>query len=239
VDPLLLVLAGAGALAAGAAVLRSFGARYRVGRLIAATQAVSVADALAMAAGGPARYVRVNGRIDSEAEFEDADHRPLVLRRTRLQLRRGGRWATIDEGTEAVPFEVREGLDGIAVDTGAIGDGLVVVPRHSVGTAGDIPDRVPPGTAPDVPARLLVELVSSVEHAAVLGVPVARPGGRAQLTAGRGRPLVLSTLEDAEAMRLLAAGGRVRMRLAAGLLAAGLTLLALGTGWAVASAFLP
>lgn len=237
-DPLLLVLAGAGALGAGAAVLRSFGASYRVGRLIAATRTVTVAEALAIASGGSARYVRVSGRIDSDAEFEDADHRPLVVRRTRLQLRRGGRWATIDERTEVVPFEVREGLDGIAVDTAAIGDGLVVVPRHSVGMAGEIPDRVPPGTPPDIPARLLVELVSSVDHAAVLGVPVTEPGGRARLTAGRGRPLVLSTLEDAEAMRLLAAGGRVRMRLAAGLLAGGLILLAAGIGWAAVSAFL-
>ena len=41
-------------------------------------------------------------------------------------------------------FEVREGLDGIAVDHDAIADGLIVIPRQSVGTAADAPDRVPP-----------------------------------------------------------------------------------------------
>ena len=50
------------------------------------------------------------------------------------------------------------------------------MPRESVGTAADVPDRVPDGTPPDRVVRLRVEQVSSVEHAIVLGVPVATPG---------------------------------------------------------------
>jgi hypothetical protein len=54
--------------------------------------------------------------------------------------------------------------------------------------------------------------------------------GRPILTAGRGRPLILSTLEPAEAMQLLA-GGRDRAVIVAVLLVAGLILLTLGLGW--------
>ena len=90
VAPLLLAAAGLFALGVAAAVLRSFGPRYRVGRLLAAAPRVSVADAARLAESGEAHYVRVDGRIDSDAEFEDADHRPLVVRRTSLRWRRAG-----------------------------------------------------------------------------------------------------------------------------------------------------
>jgi hypothetical protein len=72
----------------------------------------------------------------------------------------------------------------------------------------------------------------------VLGVPVPdpqRPGG-VRMTAGLGRPLVLSVLERDEAMRVLAEG-RSRRPLAAALaLAGGLVLLTLGLGLAVLGA---
>ena len=178
VSPLLPVLAGIAALVAGVLVLRTYGPRYRVGRLLASTPQVSVAEAVAMAAG-PARYVRISGRIDAEDEFEDDAHRPLVFRRTRLQLRRDDRWVAFEDDRRRVPFEVRDGLDGIAVDDAALDVGLVVVPRESVGTAADVADRVPAGTAPTTPVRLWVEQVSSVEHADRHRRAGPRRGGRA------------------------------------------------------------
>ena len=57
--------------------------------------------------------------------------------------RPGSDWVTVDEHTTAVAFDVREGLDAIAIDHDALDAGLVVVPRESVGTAADAPDRVP------------------------------------------------------------------------------------------------
>ena len=86
--PLVLILLGFALLGAGFVVLRTFGPRYRVGRLLAATPMVSIAEALALA-DGPARYVGVVGRIDAEDEFEDDAHRPLVLRRARIERRSG------------------------------------------------------------------------------------------------------------------------------------------------------
>lgn len=234
-EPLALILAGVVALGVGIAVLRRYGPRYRVGRLLAATPIVPIAEARRLA-GGPGRYIGIRGRIDAEDEFEDDAHRPLVLRRARVQIREGGDWRTVDEHRQVVDFEIHEGLDAIAIDTSALGDGLVVVPRESAGTAADVPDRVPEGTAPDRPVRLRVEQVSSVEHAIALGVPVARDdvSGGVLLTAGQGRPLVLTTLERDEAMRVLTEGGTRRPLIAALALAGGLVLLTLG----VALAFL-
>ena len=112
--------------------------------------------------------------------------------------------------TRAVAFEIREGLDAIAIDDAALDVGLVVVPRESVGTAADVAGPRPAGTDPATPVRLRVEQVSSVEHAIVVGVPGLADAGAPRLTAGLGRPLILTTLEPAEAMRILAGGDRRR-----------------------------
>jgi hypothetical protein len=240
VIPLALIAAGVVALLVGVAVLRSFGPRYRVGRLLASTPPVTVAEAAAFAATGVPRYVRVAGRIDAEEEFEDADHRPLVFRRTRLEALGKGGWERFEDSRESVPFEVREGLDAISVDAAALADGLVVVPRESTGVASDLADRAPATLSPETTVRAVVEQVSSVEHAIVLGVPAAGDGPDAppRLTAGLGRPLILTTLEPAEAMRILA-GGTARPRFIALCLGGGALLVLAGLAWAGLDAVLP
>jgi hypothetical protein len=231
VSPLLLIAAGALALGAGVVVLRSFGSGYRVGRLLARTPRIPIDEARALAESGARRYVRVDGRIDSADEFDDAEHRPLVLRRTRLEARTGRGWETVEDSREQVPFEVREGTAAIDVDGTALDAGLVVVPRLSAGVAADLADRLPPGL------RARIEQVSSVEHAIVLGVPVA-DGGRIRMEAGLGQPLILTTLEPPEAMRILGRGDTVRARAAAGLLLVGLAFVLAGIGWAIGDAVL-
>ncbi|MEO7665056.1 MAG: hypothetical protein ABIV26_07995 [Candidatus Limnocylindrales bacterium] len=217
-DALIAIVGAAIALAGSMAVLRSFGPRYRVGRLLAAAPRVTVGEAIELARLGRVTYVRIDGRIDSEAEFEDAEHRPLVLRRTRLQARRGGRWTDFEVNHEVVPFEIREGLDGIAIDGAHLTEGLVVVPRETAGIVGDLGDRAPEELPDALPARVIVEQLSSVEHAAALGVPALDADGSPVLGPGLGRPLVVSTLEPAEAMRILAGGATGRPRIAAALL---------------------
>jgi hypothetical protein len=242
VIPLVLAIAGVLALGVAVAILRGFGSGYRVGRLLAVVPRVSVAEAIRMAAAGESAYVRVDGRIDSEHEFEDEHHRPLVLRRTSLHWRPapgadGHRrndtaWLAIGAPrVEHVPFVVSEGLDDIAVDGAALAEGLVVVPRVSTGTVRDLGDRAPAGVAPDGFARQTVEQVSSVEHATVLGVPGIGPDGRPVISAGLGRPLVLTTLEQDEAMRVLTGGARRQARVAIACLAGGAVLLGGATVW--------
>jgi hypothetical protein len=259
VTPLLLGAAGVLALVAGGLVLRTFGAAYRIGRLLATTPAVTVAEAAAIATEGRHQYVRVTGRIDAQDEFEDADHRPLVFRRTRLEARAGRGWRAFEDQRDAVPFTINEGLDAIAIDPDALGEGLVVVPRESSGRAADLGDRAPAGLDPETPVRARIEQISSVEHAIAIGYPVAidpggtpggpggtpgepggaGPGPEVRLTAARGRPLILTVLEPDEAMRILAGGDAGRTRLAAALLGTGAVLLAAAAVWALVGAVLP
>jgi hypothetical protein len=85
-----------------------------------------------------------------------------------------------------------------------------------------------PGLAATTPVRLRVDQVSAVEQAIVAGVPAVGPDGLPRLTAGLGRPLILTPLEPDAAMRVLAAEHRGAVRLAAALLVAGLALVAAG-----------
>ncbi|HEY8237799.1 MAG TPA: hypothetical protein VIF63_00010 [Candidatus Limnocylindrales bacterium] len=232
--PLLLAAAGVVALAIAVAILRSFGPGFRVGRLLAAVPQVSVAEAIRIAEAGERRYVRIDGRIDSDADFEDADHRPLVLRRTTLAWRpqgsRGG-WKTAETRLEVVRFVVSEGLDEIDVDGSSLDEGLVTVPRESVGRADDVDQLTAAGIPADAQARLRVGHVSTIDHATVLGVPSKGAGGVVMIGPGLGRPLILSTLERDEAMRVLSGGAINRSRAAIACLAAGGALLALALVW--------
>jgi hypothetical protein len=230
-----LVLLASGILAGivGLLVLRSFGPGLRVGRLLSVTPAVSIEEACAIAAAGEERYVAVEGRIDAVDEFEDDAHRPLVFRRRRLEARVRGRWTALEDATESVPFSLDAGAASVAIDVDALGPGLVVLPRESVGTAAEVSDRVPAGTPPRTPVRFRIEQVSSVEHAVVLGCPRTDGEDRPVMTAGLGRPLVLTTLERDEAMRVLAGGRRGRAAAATALFAVAPVLVAAGLVTAV------
>jgi len=119
----------------------------------------------------------------------------------------------------------------VAIDVDALGDGLVVIPRESEGTAAELPADIAavlPAMVPSTPVRLRIEQVSAVEHAIAAGVPGLDPSGAARLSAGLGRPLILTTLEPNEAMRILARGRRRSVVAAAFLLVGGLAALAAG-----------
>ncbi|HXG26610.1 MAG TPA: hypothetical protein VNL94_07155 [Candidatus Binatia bacterium] len=232
--PLLLAITAIAAFAVAAAILRSFGAGYRVGRLLAVVPQIPIAEALRLVEAGERRYVRIDGRIDSEAAFEDEHHRPLVLRRTRTEWRPTARdrWRPVREpSVELGPFVIREGLDEIEIEAESLAEGLVVVPRVSTGRVADLGDAAPADAPPTGEARIVVEQVSSVEHATILGVPVRGTAGRARIGPGLGRPLILTTLEKDEAMRVLTGGAARRSRLAIACLAGGAALLALAAIW--------
>jgi hypothetical protein len=171
VAPLLLAAAGVAAFVTAGLILRTFGERYRIGRLLATTPKVTVAEANRLAAAGRRAYVRVEGRIDAEDEFEDEHHRPLVFRRVRLESRAGRGWRLFEDHRRAIPFAIQEGLDAIAIDVDSLGSGLIVIPRDSLGAARDIADRVPPDVSPETEIRARIDQVSSVEHAIVIGYP--------------------------------------------------------------------
>jgi hypothetical protein len=229
----ILAITALALLIAGLLLLRSVGSGFRIGRLLGSTPLVSIDQAIAFARDGSPRYVRVTGRISSDEEFPDDQDRPLVYRRTRLLVRGSDRkWVAALDEREAVPFGVETRSSYVAVDEAALGAGLIVIPRESHGTVRDLPPDlaadIPAGIDPDSPARLTIEQLSAVEHATVVGQPTLRAGA-ATLSDGLGRPLIVTTLEQSSAMRVLARGKRGRVLVAAVALAAGL-------GFAVGSA---
>lgn len=237
VIPLVLVAAGLVALVAGWWLLRSLGPGARIGRILAATKVVEVGVANQLAAAGTPRYVGVGGRLDAEDPWEDESGKPLVFRRSALETRTGGRWTAFEQDRRLVPFEVSGAVERIGVEGGDLDEGLIVVMRESEGTAADVPDRVPAGTPPETPVRLRVEFLSAVDHALVLGVPTLTEAGPV-MRAGLGRPLIVTTLEPDEAMRMLAEGRQGTTRAISGLLAGGLVAVVAGALWAIVDAVL-
>ena len=139
-----------------------------------------------------------------------------------------GKWRTIADEREAVPFGVEGRDEFIAVDENAIAEGLVAIPRELTGKVGDLPRETIEGVddlpSPESPARLVIEQVSAVEHATICGTPVLL-NGEATMTAGAGRPLIVTTLEAPAAMRVLASGERPKVLAAAALLVIAILLL--------------
>jgi len=226
VPGLVLVFLGTSFLILAWLLLRSFGDGLRIGRLLSAAPEVGIGEAIEMARRGEHAYVRVSGRIDAAEPFLDEHRRPLVLRRERVEVREGTRWRRVAEARRHVPFVLRDRVAEIGIDAAALDHGLVVIPRESEGRAGEVADRFETPVDPARPVRFRIDQVSAVEHAIAVGVPALGPGGSVVLGPGDGRPLVLTTLEIDEAMRVLARGRRERAMLTAGLLVVGLACLA-------------
>lgn len=239
-----LAVAGLAGLAAGLLLLRGTGTAWRVGRLISAAPDATIEEAAALARAGTPRIVRLHGRVSSDEEFPDENDRPLVYRRARLTWTDPrGRVQVADDDRLAVPFGIEEHGAYIAVDVDALGDGLVVVPRVAEGAASELPEAIaaglPAGALPADPGArvgLRVEQLSAVEHATAIGVPRLGPDGEPQLTAGLGRPLVITPLDPDAAMRVLAAGRRGVVKLASLLLVGGPALIAVAIAVAIAGA---
>jgi hypothetical protein len=225
--PVSLALLGVALIVAAEIVARRLAPRYVMGRTLAAARDVSIEEALELANSGRSRYVRIHGRISSDEEFPDEHDRPLVYRRKRVEVRQpDGQWQAVAAETEGVPFGVEARSSFISVDNAALGDGLVVVPRHADGVAADLPPDIVAAIDPALPARLIIEQVSAVEHAFVAGVPRAGRDGQLEMSSGNNRPLILTTLDIDAAMRLLGRGQRAFALAMAGSVGLGIVLLA-------------
>ena len=169
-------------------------------------------------AAGPARYVRISGRIDAEDEFEDDAHRPLVFRRTRLQVRRDDRWVDLRGRPPARPVRGprRPGRDRRrrCRPRRRARRRAARIGRHRRRRRRPRPGRDcvhHPG-----PAAGRAGLLGRARHRASACRDSTRRASRGSRP-GLGRPLVLTTLERDEAMRVLAEGERRRPLVAAGL----------------------
>jgi hypothetical protein len=228
-------LIGAALLVIGLLLSRRTDARTRAGQLLAGLSPISPTEALKLAAlrGDSAPYLAIKGSIDAPEIFEDEHHRPLVFRRERVSIADEGGWRVIDTAERSLPFVVSDPSNSISIATADLADGLVVVERRWEGSVAELHaagrEYQRPETAalvaalatsdPTRGARVGLEQVSNLDRATAAGQLVD-----GELRAGAGRPLVVTTLERADALRLL--GGEARGRLVSSTLA--LALLAIG-----------
>ena len=230
-----IALIGAALMVVGLLLSRRTDVRTRAGQLLAGLSPISPTEALKLAAlrGASAPYLAIKGSIDAPEIFEDENHRPLVYRRERVSVTDEGGWRVIDTAERSLPFVVSDPSSSISIATADLADGLVVVERRWEGSVAELHaagrEYQRPETAalvaalatsdPKRSARVGLEQISNLDRATAAGQLVD-----GVLRAGAGRPLVVTTLERADALRLL--GGEGRGRLASSTLA--LALLALG-----------
>ena len=183
---------------------------------------------------GDGHYLAVSGNIDAAEAFEDESHRPLVYRRERVLIADGNTWREIERVVRSVPFVISDGEHALAIDAAQLGDGLVVIERQWDGSVAELAaahrDYQNPesaalvaqlaSAAPTAGARVILEQISTLDRGTAAGLL----RGGALTAGGAGQPLVLTTLDRREALRILGSGQRAR--LAAGLL----TLLLLIVG---------
>ena len=236
-NPILLV--GAALILFGLLLSRRTDARTRAGHLLAGLSPISPTEALRLAAlrGDAAPYLAIKGSIDAPEIFEDESHRPLVYRRERVSIADEGGWRVIDTAERSLPFVVSDPSSSIRIAAADLADGLVVVERRWEGSVAELHaagrEYQSSETAalvaalaasdPTRGARVGLEQISSLDRATAAGQLVD-----GELRAGAGRPLVVTTLERAEALRLLGTEGRGRLAsstLALALLALGVLLL--------------
>jgi len=244
-----IALIGAALIALGLLLSRRTDVRTRAGQLLAGLSPITPTEALRLAAlrGESSPYLAIKGSIDAAEIFEDEHHRPLVYRRERVSIADEGGWRVIDTAERSLPFVISDPSSAIRISTDDLADGLVVVERRWEGSVAELHaagrEYQSAETAalvaaiaasdPSRQARVGLEQISNLDRATAAGQLVD-----GELRAGAGRPLVVTTLERAEALRLLGAEGRGRLAsstLALALLAIGLLLLIGGIALTLAS----
>ena len=235
----LFVVSGALLIALSIWSSRRGGTRTRAARLMAGVAPVSPREALLI---GDGHYLAVSGNIDAVEVFEDESHRPLVYRRERVLIADESAWRELERVVRSVPFVLSDGEHSVAIDATHLTDGLVVIERQWDGSVVELAaanrdyQNAESATlvaqlaaaAPSTRARVILEQISTLDRGTAAGL--LRDGA---LTAGgAGQPLVLTTLDRREALRILGSGQRAS--LVAGLLTlllliGGVLLLLIGT----------
>ena len=235
----LLLASGALLIALSIWSSRRGGTRTRAARLMAGVAPVSPREALLV---GDGHYLAVSGNIDAAEAFEDESHRPLVYRRERVLIADSATWREVERVVRSVPFVISDGDHSLTIDAAQLGDGLVVIERQWDGSVAELAaahrDYQNPesaalvaqlaSAAPTTGARVILEQISTLDRGTAAGLL----RGGALTAGGAGQPLVLTTLDRREALRILGSGQRAS--LAAGLLTlllliAGLLLLLIGS----------
>ena len=153
----------------------------------------------------------------------------------------------IDVAERSLPFVISDPSSAIRIATADLTDGLVVVERRWEGSVAELHAAAREYQSPETAALVAAIAASDPKRGARVGLEQISNLDRAtaagqlidgELRAGAGRPLVVTTLERADALRLLGGEGRGRLAsstVALALLALGLLLLIGGITLALAS----
>ncbi|MDQ3345482.1 MAG: hypothetical protein M3473_04200 [Chloroflexota bacterium] len=224
-------------------VLHGSGAHPGVARRLAGPRELKVGRLLDTDALTP-RPVRVVGRIRCRDPLEMGGGERLVAFHRDIEVRVGGRWRTVERLRETRSFDLWDHDGSLTLDPSAAAEPLIVIPKVWRGDPSELEEphasavaRLAERLGPITEARATTREINVTDRLLVLARAERDGSGQPRLVAPDGGYLI-STLELADAMRLL--GGRHHRLASASIigLAASIGLLGIGGIGALLSAIL-
>jgi hypothetical protein len=236
------IAAVCGAVAAGLGVtgLRASGADMSTARRLARAREIAV-GALESALDGPARPVRVSGRIRCRDPLRAPGGERLVAyhRDVEVRLASAG-WRTVERVRETRSFELWDHEGAVSVDPARAAEPLLSLPSVWRGSPTELVEphasavaRLAERGGEPTEARATTRSISVTDRLLVVGIP-ARAGGRAALEPGAAGYLI-TNLALPDAMRLLGGTNRRLTSRSIVLLGVGTAAVVLGLAGVVAT----
>ena len=218
--PLVALVAGGLAIAGGAWLIRSSGARTGMGRRLAAARTIPLAELTQLAAGGalPAEPIRIEGRVRCADAIQtpDGDRLAALHRDVEVALP-DGRWRTIERVRDVRGVDLWERASSVRLDLGGAAEPLITIPQVWEGLTDELPssyqlavERLEKEIGPPTAARATTRQITLVDQLTVLAVAGRDPSGRLELRPPAGG-FIVSAVDLDVAMRLLAGPHRSRM----------------------------
>lgn len=242
--PLVALVAGGLAIAGGAWLIRTSGARTGMGRRLAAAPTIPLAELnqLATANALPTEPIRIEGRVRCANPIETPEgDRLAVLHRDVDVAMPDGRWRTIEHERDARSIDLWERASSVRLDLSNAAEPLITIPHVWEGIPDELPasyrpavERLVSESGPPTAARATTREISLVDQLIVLAIARRDAGGGLELAPPDGG-FVVSTVDLDVAMRLLAGPRRSRMLTGYALSALGAVAVVVGlVGLAVA-----
>jgi len=212
---------------AGLVLVRSSGARTRMGRRLAGPPQLAVGDLFDLAQL-PARPIRVIGRIRCpDPIVTSRDEQLVAVHRDVEVLLPDGRWRSIERVRATRGFELWDHAGSLPLDAAQAAEPLISIPYVWEGDPAELDESYAPAIerlrmehgAPRR-ARAVTRTISVVDRILVLARPEREPDGTLRLVPPDSG-FVISSLDLPDAMRLLGGPRRGLLLAGAGMTAAG------------------
>lgn len=229
--------------AVSAVLVRLGGAQAALARRLAGPAEVKVGR-LVDAAELPSRPVRVVGRIRCRDPLDAGDGERLVAYHRDVEVRVGGRWRPIERLRETRSFDLWDHDGSVPIDPARAAEPLITIPKVWRGDPRQLEEphasaveRLVERYGPATEARATTRTINVTDRLLVVARPARDEDGRTTLEPPSGGYLV-STLELADAMRLLGGRHNRLSALAVAGAAIGIVLSAIGLAGLLAASLL-